>query len=236
MLLQPVFSSCPHLPVLHAPGNGWNTEDANSYPLPIPGKPHSLGNMIGWLSGNIRAIDPAGQVLVETHGVGYDVSVSLQTLCTLREGEQVSLFIHTHVREDQLQLFGFADANERQMFRRLHQVSGIGAKMALNLMSGMPLDALLRAIEQADEAAIARTPGIGKKTAQRLILELQGKLPVRGGGEAQAASTGGHVRQDVHSALVNLGYRPAAVDKALKGIAAEVDFEQAFKLALKALA
>lgn len=191
--------------------------------------------MIGWLSGSVRAIDPAGQVLIETHGVGYDVSVSLQTLCTLREREPASLFIHTYVREDQLQLFGFRDADERQVFRRLTQVSGIGAKMALNLMSGMATDALLRAIEQADEAAIARTPGIGKKTAQRLILELQGKLPGLTN-MAEAGTSDGHTRQDVHSALVNLGYRPAAVDKAVKGLSAELDFEQAFKLALKALA
>jgi Holliday junction DNA helicase RuvA len=190
--------------------------------------------MIGWLHGTVRELDAAGSVLLETHGVGYDVTISLQTLCALKCGDLASLYIHTYVREDQLQLFGFLDADERALFRRLNGVSGIGARMALNLMSGMPMLDLVAAIEQADDAAIARTPGIGKKTAQRLILELQGKLVVHGTHEAGGAPVVS--RQDVHSALVNLGYRAAVVDKALRSIDPKLDFEQAFKQALKALA
>ena len=116
------------------------------------------------------------------------------------------------------------------MFRKLNKVSGIGARTALNLMSGMSNDDLVTAIEQADDLAIARTPGIGKKTAQRLILELQGKLQ----GEFSAAS-GNHELQDVKSALLNLGYKPAQVDKALKSIESSLGFEASFKAALKAL-
>lgn len=190
--------------------------------------------MIGWLHGTVRELDPAGLVLLETHGVGYDVTVSLQTLCKLQAGSEASLYIHTHVREDQLQLYGFCNASGRELFRRLNGVSGIGARMALNLMSGMPLNELVLAIEQADDIAIARTPGIGKKTAQRLILELQGKLTAQVSDSTQP--TAGAMRQDVHSALINLGYRPALVEKALQGIDPKLDFEQSFKLALKALA
>lgn len=132
--------------------------------------------MIGWLSGTIRHLEPTGTVLLDTGGIGYDVSVSLQTLCRLKEGSRAELMIHTHVREDQITLFGFPDSAERSLFRKLTMVSGIGARMALNLMSGMATDELIRAIESGDDPAIARTPGIGKKTAQRLIPELQGKL------------------------------------------------------------
>jgi len=186
--------------------------------------------MIGWLSGKIRELDPVGMVLIDVQGVGYDVSVSLQTLCNLKLGDTTSLSIHTHVREDQLVLFGFSDAHERETFRKLNKVTGIGAKMALNLMSGMSSSDLATAIEQADDLAIARTPGIGKKTAQRLILELQGKLEV-GHGDA----SGLHELHDVKSALLNLGYKAPQVDKALKSIDASLGFEACFKAALKAL-
>jgi len=186
--------------------------------------------MIGWLSGKVRELDPIGMVLIDVHGVGYDVSVSLQTLCNFKVGDLVSLSIHTYVREDQLVLFGFADSNERSTFRKLNKVTGIGAKMALNLMSSMSASDLATAIENADDLAIARTPGIGKKTAQRLILELQGKLEVD-----HSSTSGNHGLHDVKSALLNLGYKAPQVDKALKSIDATLDFEACFKAALKAL-
>ncbi len=187
--------------------------------------------MIGWLRGQIRDVDPAGLVIVDTGGIGYEVHVSLQTLGRFSTGATAELSIHTHVREDQITLFGFADKAERALFRRLNTVSGIGARMALNLMSGMATDELIRAIEGGDDAAIARTPGIGKKTAQRLILELQGKL----GGDIPAGSPGGGVSADVRSALINLGYKPAQIDAALKRVE-PADFETMFRLALKELA
>jgi len=187
--------------------------------------------MIGWLSGTIRDIDPAGIVLLETGGVGYEITMSLQTLVKLKQGERAELSIHTHVREDQITLFGFGNSSERSMFRKLTTVSGIGARMALNLMSGMAADEFITAIENADDLAIARTPGIGKKTAQRLILELQGKLGAAIGSSSPLQSN--HL-SEVRSALINLGYKPAQLDAALKKVE-PADFETMFRAALKAL-
>ena len=188
--------------------------------------------LIGWLSGTIRELDPAGLIIMETGGVGYEIAVSLQTLCRLKQGQKAELSIHTYVREDQITLFGFANSSERSLFRKLTSVSGIGARMGLNLMSGMSTEDLVRAIENADDVAIARTPGIGKKTAQRLILELQGKLDasvvIAGGGTVSNSN------DDVRSALVNLGYKPAQIDATLKTVA-PADFETMFRATLKAL-
>ena len=190
--------------------------------------------MIGWLSGTIRQLDPVGIVVLDTGGVGYEVFLSLQTMCRLQLNEQAELFIHTHVREDQITLFGFASPKERTLFRRLTTVSGIGARLGLNLMSGMPTEELARAIECGDDAAIARTPGIGKKTAQRLILELRGKLDAQDlGAPAQPASG---AAEDVRSALINLGYKPAQIDPAIKQAGPHADFESLFRAVLKALA
>ncbi|MDQ6966334.1 MAG: Holliday junction branch migration protein RuvA, partial [Mariprofundaceae bacterium] len=166
--------------------------------------------MIGWLAGTVREFDPAGAVLLDVGGVGYDVMVSMQTLCTLEHGTQAELFIHTHVREDQLMLFGFASQRERAVFRQLTNVSGIGARMGMNILSSMSVQDLLCAIDSADDAAIARTPGIGKKTAQRLILELKGKLSGDASGKPAAAVHS--VAADVRSALANQGYKPAQID------------------------
>jgi len=194
--------------------------------------------MIGWLKGEVRDLDPAGLLLLDVGGVGYDVVVSMQTLCTLQNGDTAELFIHTYVREDQLMLFGFASQRERTVFRQLTGVSGIGARMGINLLSGMSVDALLAAIDGADDVAIARTPGIGKKTAQRLILELKGKLSADASGTPAAAAHS--VAGDVRSALANLGYKPAQVDAAMKHVEAQNsgktdDLESMFRAAMKAL-
>jgi len=189
--------------------------------------------MIGWLTGEVRDIDPTGIVIIETHGVGYEVTLSMQTLCNLKVGGCCELFIHTHVREDQLLLFGFGNAGERALFRKLTSVSGIGAKIALNMLSGMSEAQLLDAIEQGDDAALARTPGIGKKTAQRVILELRGKLVASD--SATASGNSGGNQADLRSALTNLGYKPAAIDQALRATHLSGHFEDDFKQALKAL-
>ncbi|MDQ6993497.1 MAG: Holliday junction branch migration protein RuvA [Mariprofundus sp.] len=188
--------------------------------------------MIGWLSGTIKTLDPAGAVLLAVGGIGYDVTVSLQTLCKLKQGEAAELSIHTYVREDQLTLFGFSNSDERAIFRKLTSVTGVGARMALNLMGGISTEELIVAIEQADDLTISRTPGIGKKTAQRLILELQGKLgsvPVDGSTTAVSNKA-----DEVRSALTNLGYKPAQIDAALKRVEL-ADFETMFRAALKAM-
>ncbi len=188
--------------------------------------------MISWLSGAVLELDPSGSVVLNINGVGYEVFVSMQTLVGLKVGEQASLQIHSYVREDQFTLFGFSDHKERTLFRSLNKVSGIGAKTALNLMSGMNATDLLQAIENSDDVAIARTPGIGKKTAQRLILELRGKLIAA---DENMASIGGGLHHDVKSALVNLGYKPAQIDKVLKSVDSSLDFEAMFRAVLKAL-
>jgi len=190
--------------------------------------------MIGWLKGTVRELDPAGSVLLDVGGVGYDVAVSMQTMCTLEQGKTAELFIHTHVREDQLMLFGFASQRERSVFRQLTGVSGIGARMGMNLLSSMNVEQLLAAIDTADDTAIARTPGIGKKTAQRLILELKGKLA--GSSSATATQAAHSVASDVRSALANLGYKPAQIDAAMKFVEDNGDLESMFRAAMKALA
>ena len=190
--------------------------------------------MIGWLSGKVREIDPIGMVLLDVHGVGYEVTVSLQTLCDLQVGGEAELSIHTYVREDQFLLFGFVSQTDRTLFRLLNKVSGVGARMALNLMSSMSASELSQAIEHADDLAIARTPGVGKKTAQRLILELKGKLESSANSSAMIAHPSNQYQlQDVKSALLNLGYKAPQVDKALASIDVELGFEACFKAALK---
>jgi len=189
--------------------------------------------MISWLFGVVQELDHSGLIVLNVNGVGYEVNVSMQTLCTMKAGEQASLQIHSYIREDQFTLFGFVDGQERSLFRSLNKVSGIGAKTALSLMSGMNASDLLQAIENSDDVAIARTPGIGIKTAQRLILELRGKLvDDLGTGDI---SNKNNLHHDVKSALINLGYKAPQIDKALKSIDSGLDFENAFRAALKAL-
>ncbi len=192
--------------------------------------------MIGWLSGTVRELDPLGLVVLDVNGVGYEITVSLQTLCTLQTGKPTELTIHTHVREDQFLLFGFSSGDERTLFRQLNKVTGIGARMALNLMSTLSMQELVHAVEQADDLAIARTPGIGKKTAQRLILELQGKLQAQEHASTPSRATRSpNDLADVKSALLNLGYKAPHIDQALSHVHASDGFEACFKAALKQL-
>ena len=119
--------------------------------------------MISWLGGTLRELDPAGIVVIDVGGVGYEVHVSMQTLCGLKAGQKAEMYIHTHVREDQITLFGFGSTREKEIFRKLTSVSGIGVRTGLSILSGMSVADLLTAIDTSDDAAIARTPGIGKK-------------------------------------------------------------------------
>ncbi|MDA8084564.1 MAG: Holliday junction branch migration protein RuvA [Nitrospiraceae bacterium] len=156
--------------------------------------------MIGSLRGKIVSRRPDA-VLIDVNGVGYAVTVTIPTLSNLpADGREVFLHIHTHVREDALQLFGFESEDEKRTFLVLLGISGIGPKVALNILSGISYNEFLRAIESEDIAMLCRIPGLGKKTAGRLILELREKLP---------KSEGSHDRlfEDTLSALVNLGYK-----------------------------
>jgi holliday junction DNA helicase RuvA len=192
--------------------------------------------MIAHLRGILLAKYP-NQAIVEAGGVGYDVTISVPTFSALpSEGKEVSLVIYTHVREDQIALFGFSEAIEKKLFEKLIAVSGIGPKLAITVLSGLPAEKLVGAIRSGDHATLTRIPGIGKKTAERVVLELKDKLDEMGAGPA-AASVGA-VGDDVLSAMVNLGYaRPAAlkaIEAAIANGGAE-DFEQLFRAAIAAI-
>jgi Holliday junction DNA helicase RuvA len=156
--------------------------------------------MIGTLRGKILTKKP-DNVIIEAHGVGYQVHVPLNTLSRLPdENHEIFLHIYTHVREDAIHLYGFRAEEEKRIFTTLLGITGIGPKMALNVLSGLSLDEFLTALETEDVAMLCRIPGLGKKTAHRLILELREKLPAATGSRDRAF-------EDALSALVNLGYK-----------------------------
>ncbi len=193
--------------------------------------------MIAHLRGKLLETSP-GRAIVECHGVGYEVTVSMNTFAQLpAAGSEVGLFIHTHVREDQLALFGFYAAEENALFEKLLSVSGIGPKLAVNILGGMSTRDLVAALRGGDAARLTRMPGVGKKTADRMVLELKDKLAEFGA--APAAPRAKHaLEEDVLSALINLGYQPAAAEQAL-GKLSQADgrsFEQLFREALAQLA
>lgn len=197
--------------------------------------------MIAHLKGTLLEKHP-NQAIVEAAGVGYDVTIPVSTYSSLPEtGAEVRLRIHTHVREDSIALFGFATSEEKTLFEKLISVSGIGPKLAVTVLSGLPAAALVQIIRGGDVQQLVRIPGIGKKTAERIILELRDKLDLLpSGGAAPGVAprmARSVVEEDVLSALVNLGcQRPAAeaaLQKALaSGIAAEFDplFRRALEL------
>ena len=172
--------------------------------------------MIAHLRGKLIARRPS-QVIVEAAGVGYDVTVSVPTFADLPAlGNEVALHIHTHVREDQLALYGFLRAEEKQLFEKLITVSGIGPKLAITVLSGMAADDLGNAIRGNDLARLTKIPGVGRKTAERMVLELRDTLPPTGTAEqVQAAQGLSAVQEDVLSALVNLGFQRPLAEKAL---------------------
>ena len=194
--------------------------------------------MIAHLRGKLLGKHP-NQAIVETAGVGYDLTISVPTFSDLPDvGAEVALHVHTHVREDAIALYGFARASEKLLFEKLITVSGIGPKLAITILSGMASDEMVGAIRGNDVARLTRIPGIGKKTAERMVLELRDKLPQAGPVTVAVASTMSAVEEDVLSALVNLGYQRAAAEKAL-AVAAKNgrggSFDALFREALAAL-
>lgn len=179
------------------------------------------------------------RLIVDVGGVGYEVHVPLSTLYVVGEvGAQVALRVHTHVREDALQLFGFATALELTLFERLIGISGIGPKVALGVLSGIEPADFVRAIRQSDIGRLTSIPGVGKKTAERMVIELRDRLPP-GLAPETALEAGDDVRGDVVSALGNLGYQRAAAEKALDrvlGRTADKGFEAVLREVLKELA
>ena len=199
--------------------------------------------MIAALAGRLTEKAPS-RVVVDGQGVGYEVHVPLSTFYELGDpGTEVALRIHTHVREDALALFGFASAIELQLFEHLISVSGIGPRLALTALSGIEPPELVRAVRQADVARLTGIPGVGKKTAERMVLELKDRLPAAEGADHSSESAEVAESEDLHgdvlSALLNLGYhRPLAeraIDAALRA-SADRGFEQVLRQALRELA
>jgi Holliday junction DNA helicase RuvA len=194
--------------------------------------------MIAHLRGKLLAKHP-NQAIVETGGVGYDVTISVPTFSDLPAlGAEVALYIHTHVREDLIALYGFMRPSEKTLFEKLITVSGIGPKLAITILSGMAADEMVGAIRGNDVARLTRIPGIGKKTAERMVLELRDKLPEPGTPYTPAVSTMSGMEEDVISALMNLGYQRAAAEKALAAVVKhkkDGPFDAMFREALSAL-
>jgi Holliday junction DNA helicase RuvA len=194
--------------------------------------------MIAHLRGKLLAKHP-NQVIVETAGVGYEVTISVPTFSDLPAvGADVALHIHTHVREDVIALYGFLRSTEKVLFERLISVSGIGPKLAITTLSGIAADDMVRAIRSNDVARLTRIPGIGKKTAERMVLELRDKLPEAGPMAAPTVPAMSATEEDVLSALINLGYQRQAAEKALASAAKNcksASFDSLFRESLAAL-
>ena len=194
--------------------------------------------MIAHLRGRLLSKTPQTAV-VEAAGVGYEVAISIPTFTALpAEGEEVSLLIHTHVREDTLALFGFTSRTEKRLFEKLLGISGIGPKLAVTVLSGLPPERLIAAIHGQDHATLTRIPGVGKKTAERIVLELKDKLQELAPTTIVGVAT--PMSEDVLSALVNLGYQRAAAQKGVEAAIARdsnvgKDFETLFRAAMAAM-
>ena len=189
--------------------------------------------MIGRLTGQLIEKRPP-TVVVEVHGVGYEVDVPMSTFFQLpATGSPITLQTHLIVREDAHLLFGFATDQERQVFRQLLKISGVGARTALSVLSGMSVSELYQAVAAHDGARLTKIPGIGKKTAERLLLELRDKLAA-GMGAAMPGGDAG-VRSDALNALLALGYSDKEATHALGGIAPQTPVQEAIRHALKLL-
>jgi Holliday junction DNA helicase RuvA len=195
--------------------------------------------MIAHLRGTLIHKQP-GQAIVEAAGVGYDVTISVPTFTALPSvGAEAALHIHTVVREDQIALFGFLDREEKRLFERLITVTGVGPKLAITILSGLSAERTVQAIRGQEHAQLTRIPGVGKRLAERLVVELKDKLDDFAVAPAPSALRGAAV-EDVLSALVNLGYQRPAAEKAIehaigKDNALAADFDGLFRGALKVI-
>lgn len=196
--------------------------------------------MIAHLRGRLLSKTP-NQAIVECGGVGYEATISVATFSALpTEGAETSLHIFTHVREDQIALFGFAETREKRLFEKLLTITGIGPKLAITVLSGIAADRLVTAIRSQDHATLTRIPGIGKKTAERVVLELKDKLDDLAAAPPTGGVHYGAAGEDALSALVNLGYARPAAERALeaaikKDTGVTNDFEALFRAAMTAM-
>jgi Holliday junction DNA helicase RuvA len=190
--------------------------------------------MIGRLNGLLVDKAPP-QVLVDVHGVGYEVDVPMSTFFNLPSiGEQVTLLTHFAVREDAQALYGFLTPAERHAFRELIRITGVGPRLALAVLSGLSVDDLALAVQRQEGARLTKVPGIGKKTAERLLLELKGRLSAQGPALPSASSASG-AHPDIEQALLALGYNEREARAALQALPADVGVSDGIKAALKAL-
>lgn len=196
--------------------------------------------MIAHLRGKLIAKQP-GQAIVECGGVGYDVVISVPTFTALPSlGAEAALHIHTQVSDDQIALFGFLQSEEKRLFERLITVSAVGPKLAIKILSGLDPERVVQAIRGQDHAQLVRIPGVGKKLAERLVVELKDKLDDFAVAPAHVAGPRGAAVEDVLSALVNLGYQRPAAEKAIEQAVARdealaADFDGLFRGALKVI-
>jgi Holliday junction DNA helicase RuvA len=207
-------------------------------------RPHTPDNnrctMIGHLRGRIFDKRP-NQAVLDVGGVGYEVFIPLSTFYALGElHQEVNLLIHTHVREDQLALYGFVTAREKQLFELLLSASGVGPVLALKILSGMSVEELLPAIRSGDLARLTTIPGVGRKTAERIVVELRDKMAAMEAPEVRPVTQPGKTQTDadVISALTNLGYDPRVAEKAVedaRAAGADSGFESLLRAALQAL-
>ena len=195
--------------------------------------------MIALLRGRLVEKQP-NRIVLDVHGVGYDVAVPLSTFYGLGEpGAETLLRIHTHVREDALALFGFLTARELELFERLIDISGVGPRLALAVLSGIEPAEFIRAVQHGDVKRLTAIPGVGRKTAERIALELKDRLPAPTEAEAAVEPPADRLRQDLLSALLNLGYHRPLAERALDAALAGADlssFEAALRQALRELA
>ena len=177
--------------------------------------------MIAQISGKLAQKQP-GELIIDVGGIGYQVFIPLNVFYRLPEiGGAISLQIYTHVREDALQLFGFHDASEKQVFLLLTAVSGIGPRLALNILSGIAAEELARALKNGDHARLLAIPGVGRKLAERMIVELKDKfatLPAPSSESAEAPMAPSQTMQDAVSALINLGYKKPEIEKTVRDV------------------
>ena len=191
--------------------------------------------MIGRIAGTLLEKNPPS-ILVDANGIGYEIDVPMSTLYNLPAvGEQVTLLTHLTVREDAHQLYGFATAAERQAFRELIRISGVGARTALAVLSGLSVAELAQAVSLQESARLTRIPGIGKKTAERLLLELKGKLGAALDAPAAGSAAGGD-SADILRALMALGYNEREAALAVRQVPAGTGVSDGIRLALKSLA
>ena len=193
--------------------------------------------MIGRLSGTLVECKP-GEVILDVGGVAYELQVPLSTFYALSEGppENVRLFVHTHVRAEALQLFGFAGERERALFQLLITISGVGPRLALAILSGIGAEELRVAVSEVDRARLQKIPGVGRKTAERVLLELRDKIgaeAVDAGGATVRPADGG-LRSDAISALLNLGYPEDAARKAVETAGERLGAEAGLEALLRA--